>query len=1492
MHANLCRSKSSDIEWNISGLRGTLPVRELRMERFLFWTFVSVSGGSLLIRAGLAAAAVVLVHAPVGAGIGEWVQVSQTPVNPLDLPGVTALEGKIYVIGGHDGSSFTGRVDIYDPETDQWTQGSPMPTARRGLACIALDGKIYAIGGGTAFSRFSAVEIYDPLSDSWGAGSSLATARQEPGVAVWDNKIYIIGGDLISVSTTSVEVYDPTTDLWTDGPTMLGPNNLRSSATAADGKIYTFGGFRFGGKTDIIGVLDIGAGTWDETRRLPQAQERHGVAALDDRIFIVGGVTNAGPISTFCFYEHLADILIDLPSLPVAAFNVDLLAVGIDVYCVDNIGGGVYRFTPESSTGSCSSISIFEGFKNYAPLMPVDGIGPWISTSSPHPWLVRAADHHSLSGQFMLGHSDSESFSDSVATILVETHAPVDSAAISFTYLLEPNADARISISGDGVVWVDVTPAFSLVKSTSNLIEHLAEASFDSELQAADILTAFYLRFEAKNSSTAFWWFAVDNLAIDLSSASSCCLDWSTYLGGGSVDIGHGVAIGATGDVYATGETSGSGFPSTFGPSYGGGSRDAFLSAFDTLGNLLFSRFYGTGSNDVSSDIAIDGGANVLIAEVTGSSAFAAKFDAAGNELWTTLQNGSNQDSATGIDVAGNDDVYVVGSTSSTDFPITPTEFDTGEPTAFAYNGGDEDLFLSKLDPAGSVLWSRFLGGSGQDGTAAGGITIDSAGDFYVGGVTFSTDFPAIGGHDPSYNGGRDSFVVKLDATGHIVWGTFLGGSASEAGSDLATDANGNVYAGGRTSSSGDFPILDAYDSSYSGGASDAYVSKFDENGSLVWSTYLGGSGEDSLQGITAQDGSVIIATGYTRSPNFPVVGGTPKGPGSHRAVFVSHFDVDGNLLFSTVLDGSSEEEGIGISADGSGSVVLTGFSTSPDFPLVNPYDGTQNGQHDVIVAKFQCEIPNGAPVCVVDAPDVEECAGAVTAVPLDGSGSTDPDGDELTFAWSVDCPEATFDDPASPSPTLLVESSDQCAIECEVKLVVTDDKGAASECSHSLSVVDTTPPSLIVPAPVTIECTAPGGVPVSDPRIQAWLAAVSATDSCNAVTISHNAPAFFESACGPGSETEVTFSAVDGCGNPVSVSSSITVIDTRGPDLTVPEPLVIECNSAGGVSLDDPAIQEWLASATAFDTCGTATLSHDAPAFFPAGCGTGTPITVTFSATDECGNPASASSTVTVVDMTPPNLSVPEPLVLECNGPGGVRLDDSEVQAWLGSASATDLCGNVTVSHDAPEILLAGCALGGETPIIFTATDDCGNTVSLESSVTVVDTTPPVIACNAQEIFPVNVPRGGGDDDKDKDSDDDDDKDGDRRKEPVVIIATASDLCGSAIDIEIVDVQCQKPGGGGDDKDKDGKDNDKDKDDDGGGGRSPCRVEVDGDTLTIYKSGLVGTVISWSVIATDACDNVSAEECSITVVRPPRNRDDDKDSDKDDEDDKDKDGD
>src|SRR6185295_18647654 len=114
-------------------------------------------------------------------------------------------------------------------------------------------------------------------------------------------------------------------------------------------------------------------------------------------------------------------------------------------------------------------------------------------------------------------------------------------------------------------------------------------------------------------------------------------------------------------------------------------------------------------------------------------------------------------------------------------------------------------------------------------------------------------------------------------------------------------------------------------------------------------------------------------------------------------------------------------------------------------------------------------------------------------------------------------------------------------------------------------------------------------------------------------------------------------------------------------------------------------------------------------PALLPSGCGAGTTTTVTFRATDNCGNFVDKTSTITVRDTTPPALTVPAPLALECNGPGGVARTDPAVQAWLASVVASDICGSVTIANDAPALCPSGCGAGVTTTVTFTATDGCG---------------------------------------------------------------------------------------------------------------------------------------------------------------------------------------
>jgi hypothetical protein len=161
------------------------------------------------------------------------------------------------------------------------------------------------------------------------------------------------------------------------------------------------------------------------------------------------------------------------------------------------------------------------------------------------------------------------------------------------------------------------------------------------------------------------------------------------------------------------------------------------------------------------------------------------------------------------VDTAGS--AYLIGGTTSTDFPTTPSAFDT------SYNGGG-DAFVTKLNGSGSALaFSTFLGGSFADGL--GSIAVDAAGSAYVSGMTNSVDFPTTpGAYDTSHNGNNDAFLTRLNASGSALsYGTFLGGWDGEGGWSMAANNAGGVHLTGGTSST-DFPTTPgAYDTSYNG---------------------------------------------------------------------------------------------------------------------------------------------------------------------------------------------------------------------------------------------------------------------------------------------------------------------------------------------------------------------------------------------------------------------------------------------------------------------------------------------------------------------------------------------------------------------------------------------------------------------------------------------------------------------------------------------------
>jgi len=299
------------------------------------------------------------------------------------------------------------------------------------------------------------------------------------------------------------------------------------------------------------------------------------------------------------------------------------------------------------------------------------------------------------------------------------------------------------------------------------------------------------------------------------------------------------------------------------------------------------------------------------------------------------------------------DNVYLVGSTASLDFPVT-----VGGNAVTPAGGGE--AFIVKLDPGGNTLvYSTYIGGSGLD--RGGAISIDGSGRAWITGLTTSADFPLVDALQASLRGPADAFVVRLGAAGDsLEYATFLGGSGGEMGAGIAVDGAGNVWVTGNTDSE-DFPTERPVQGSL-GAPSDAFVSKLDARGQLLFSTFLGGEqGDDTGFGITVDTDGNALVTGSTASAAFPVVDPVQAEFGGDGDAFVAKFDSNGSqLLYSTTLGGSAADAGLAIAVGVDGSAYVTGQTLSSDFPTRDALQPAPGGPPDAFVTKLN---PRGSAV-------------------------------------------------------------------------------------------------------------------------------------------------------------------------------------------------------------------------------------------------------------------------------------------------------------------------------------------------------------------------------------------------------------------------------------------------------------------------------------------------------------------------------------------------
>ena len=465
-------------------------------------------------------------------------------------------------------------------------------------------------------------------------------------------------------------------------------------------------------------------------------------------------------------------------------------------------------------------------------------------------------------------------------------------------------------------------------------------------------------------------------------------LAYSTYLGGNDLDYGMGIDVDSEGNAYIVGDASSTDFPTTAGAyqttkqggGYNGYSMDAFVAKLSPDGSkLLYSTYFGgTNSIEHGSDIVADKLGNVFVVGTTlsadfpvtpgainnGGRVFMMKLDSSGSNLIYSAKIGGSQGLGIAVDPSGN--AYATGDTWASDTPVTPN-------AAQQKFGGGRDAFVVKLNPTGTaVIYGTYIGGTGEEYGMS--LTIDKEGKAYVTGPTSSQNFPLANPLQTEYHGGSphgDAFVTVVNPEGtQFVFSGYLGGTSEDVGFAITVDKDGFVLVTGVTAST-DFPLQAALQPTFGGGVmnilrGDAFLAKIDiARSSLIFSTYLGGTGDDAGYGIETDVLGNAYVTGATTSPNFPLknpiqsnfAGGTTRTDGAVGDVFLAKVDASGSKLrFSTYLGGSSFDYGSCcnvIKVDRCGDAYLTGATYSSDFPLQSPLQTTYGGGGDAFVAKI-----------------------------------------------------------------------------------------------------------------------------------------------------------------------------------------------------------------------------------------------------------------------------------------------------------------------------------------------------------------------------------------------------------------------------------------------------------------------------------------------------------------------------------------------------------
>ncbi|UXE60856.1 MAG: hypothetical protein KA717_36250 [Woronichinia naegeliana WA131] len=395
---------------------------------------------------------------------------------------------------------------------------------------------------------------------------------------------------------------------------------------------------------------------------------------------------------------------------------------------------------------------------------------------------------------------------------------------------------------------------------------------------------------------------------------------WTKLLGTSGVDRAFGLTTGNDGAIYVSGYTNGN----LDGQTNSGG-YDAFITQYNPDGTKVWTKLLGTGNNDFAYALTTGNDGAIYVSGYTegnldgqtysgGADAFLTKYNPDGTKAWTKLLGTGGSNQANGLTTGNDGAIYVSGFTSGNLDGQT--------------NSGSYDAFVTKYNPDGTKVWTKFLGTSSDD--RANALTTGNDGAIYVSGVISGN----LDGQTHS-GGGYDAFITKYNPDGTKVWTKLLGTNGDDGANALTTGNDGAIYVSGFTSGN-----LDGQTNS---GSYDAFITKYNPDGTKVWTKLLGTSGFDQANALTTGNDGTIYVSGYTEGN---LDGQTYSG--GYGDAFITKYNPDGTKVWTKLLGTSGDDSVNALTTGKDGAIYSSGYTSG------NLDGQTNSGSNDAFVTKYQ----------------------------------------------------------------------------------------------------------------------------------------------------------------------------------------------------------------------------------------------------------------------------------------------------------------------------------------------------------------------------------------------------------------------------------------------------------------------------------------------------------------------------------------------------------